>query len=133
MKKNFLGKGISFPYSISEKKGISLSSESENIKESIRIILGTVRGERLMNPDFGCDLNKLVFHPNSPNTAALAKYYVSESVRKWEPRVENITVDVRPDPMKENVLSVKIIYNIIRTNSMDNMVYPFYLRREQDL
>lgn len=133
MKKSFLGKGISFPFSVNEKKEISLSSEAENIKESIRIIVGTARGERLMDPDFGCDVNKLVFYPNNANTASLAKYYISQSVRKWEPRISNVSVDVHPDPYKENVLRIKITYNIISVNAMDNMVYPFYLRREQDL
>ena len=133
MKKSFLGKGFAFPFSVNEKGNIALSSEEENIKDSIKIILGTAKGERLMNPEFGCDIHKLVFHPNSPNTAALVNYYVTEALHKWEPRISDVIVDAQPDPERENVMNVRIIYKVIRTNAIDNLVYPFYLRREQDL
>ena len=133
MKKSFLGKGFSFPISVNEKGGIALTSEEQNIKESIFVTIGTRVGERLMHPDFGCRVHGLVFHPNNSSTAALANYYVNESLRKWEPRISDVVVDTRPDAYKDNVLNIRIVYKVIRTNAMDNLVYPFYLRREQDL
>ena len=76
---DFLGKGISFPISIKEGK-ISESSGENLIKESIMIILGTAKGERVMRPDFGCGINELLFAPNNTSTATLVNFHVKEAL-----------------------------------------------------
>ncbi len=132
MKKDFLGKGFNFPLQIDSSGGIALNEYEENIETSLRIIIGTRPGERVMRPDFGCRVHELVFQPNNEATASLAAFYVREAVQKWEPRVENITVTAYPDPQKENVLIINLSYRVIRTNNQRNLVYPFYLRREEN-
>ena len=112
---------------------LATSGHEDNISEAIQIILGTAIGERLMRPDFGCRIHDLVFHPVNPNTCALASISVREAITKWEPRVEDVQVYVYPDPTAENAILVNIEYRVRRTNNLHNMVYPFFLRREQDL
>jgi phage baseplate assembly protein W len=133
MKKNFLGRGIQFPVGLDARGNLALSEFDDNIAESIHLILGTAIGERVMRPEFGCRIHDYVFHPNNPSTASLVGYYVREAIVKWEPRVENVVVNSYPDPAEENVMRVEISYKVSRTNSIRNLVYPFYLRREQDL
>jgi len=133
MKKDFLGKGLAFPVRLDARGNMALSEHEQNIEESIRIILGTAVGERVMRPEFGCKIHDLVFHPNNSSTAALVSYYVREALVKWEPRIENVAVTAGPDPERENALQVNIEYRVRRTNNLRNLVYPFYLRREQDL
>jgi phage baseplate assembly protein W len=133
MKKSFIGKGIAFPLGVDSAGGLKLSEYEQNVEENILIILGTAPGERMMRPDFGCRIHDFVFYPNNASTASLVSYYVREALVKWEPRIEEVTVNARPDPTRENVMLVDISYKIRRTNSRRNMVYPFYLRREQDL
>ena len=86
-----------------------------------------------MRPDFGCRIHDLVFYPNNDSTAALVSFYVREALVKWEPRIEEVRVRAYPDPERENTLLVDISYKVRRTNNLRNLVYPFYLRREQDL
>jgi phage baseplate assembly protein W len=131
--KSFLGRGFRFPPSVNEKGNVALSEEEDNIREALQIILGTVRGERVMQPDFGCDIHELVFHPNTPSTCALVSHYVTVALRKWEPRITEIQVDARPDFESENQVNVRVGYRVVKTNTLDNLVFPFYLRREQDL
>lgn len=132
-KKNFLGTGWSFPVRIGSSGGIAVSSYEQNIEECIRLILGTAIGERIMEPTFGSYIHDYVFHPNNPNTASLVSHYAQQALVKHEPRIANIDVQAFPDPQHENTLNLTVKYTIIRENEMRNMVYPFYLRREQDL
>jgi phage baseplate assembly protein W len=131
-KKSFLGSGWSFPVRIGSNGGIAVTSYEQNIEENIRIILGTALGERVMEPDFGSYIHDYTFHPNNPNTASLVGNYAQNALSKHEPRIEGIDVRAYPDPTNENMLILDINYKIARDNSLSNMVYPFYLRREQD-
>jgi len=131
MEKDFLGKGFKFPLQLDSSGGVALNSYEENIGSSIQIIIGTRPGERVMRPDFGCRIHELVFQPNNEATATLAAFYVREAIRKWEPRVENVRVTAFSDSEKENVLMINLSYRVIHTNNQRNMVYPFYLRREE--
>jgi uncharacterized protein len=131
--KDFLGRGIAFPVGVDAYGALATSGHEDNISEAIKIILGTAIGERLMRPEFGCRIHDLIFHPVNPNTCALASISVREAITKWEPRVEEVQVYVYPDPTAENAILVNIEYRVRRTNNLHNMVYPFFLRREQDL
>ena len=133
MKKDFLGRGVAFPVSLSARGGMALVEGEQGIEESIKVILGTATGERVMRPEFGCKIHDFVFHPNNASTAALVSFYVREALVKWEPRIENVSVSAHPHPSHENVLVVDVSYRVRRTNTTRNLVYPFYLRREQDL
>jgi phage baseplate assembly protein W len=125
---DFLGTGWKFPVSIKDGKILS-SGGYDSIRESIMIILGTARGERVMRPDFGCGINELVFAPNNTSTATLITFYVKEALLKWEPRIELLNVNAEPDKTEPNELIITIDYMVKTTNTRDNLVYPFYLER----
>jgi phage baseplate assembly protein W len=133
MKKNFLGRGFAFPVRLDARGNMALTEFEENIDECIRIILGTAAGERVMRPEFGCRIHDYVFHPNNASTAAIVAFYAREALVKWEPRIEEIHVTAFADPARDNTLNIDISYRVRRTNNNRNLVYPFFLRREQDL
>lgn len=123
---DFLGKGWAFPVNV-KKNRIAMSEGEEGIRESILIILGTAKGERVMRPDFGCSINELVFEPNSTATTTLVAFHVKEALMKWEPRVEVLNVKATTDENEGNRLNIDIEYKVKTTNSKANLVYPFYL------
>lgn len=133
MAKSFLGKGLKFPLQINAVGGMAMSEGADNIEESVRCIIGTAVGERVMRPHFGCRIHDFVFHPNSSSTAGMISFYVSEALHKWEPRIADIEVGAHADKRNESLLVVEVRYKIRSTNVDQNLVYPFYLRREQDL
>lgn len=133
MRRNFLGKGWRFPLGVNGGGNLDMAEERASIEQAIRIVLGTAIGERVMRPDFGCHVHDYVFQPNSASTASLVAYTVKESILKFEPRVQNVRVRAYPDPHAENALLIDINYEVRSSNQLENMVYPFYLRREQDL
>ena len=126
---DFLGVGLGFPLKVEDGK-FAWSKYEESVRESIMIILGTARGERVMRPDFGCGLYELVFSVNDTSTASLAIFYVEEALKKWEPRIELIKVDANADKKEHNRLNISIEYRVISSNTRYNLVYPFYIERE---
>jgi hypothetical protein len=73
-----------------------------------------------------------VFSPNNHETSSKCAYLVGEALSHWEPRIQGIDVDAEPDRDEENRLNIDIRYQVRATNSVFNMVYPFYLRKEDD-
>jgi phage baseplate assembly protein W len=131
-KKAFLGKGWRFGVDVDRTGGVSMSQYEESIRESIFIILGTAPGERLFRPGFGCDIHDLVFAPNNPNTCGLAAHYCEEALFKLEPRIDNIKAKARPSPDEPNKILIDIEYTVIVTHTQKNLVYPFYLKTEEE-
>jgi uncharacterized protein len=125
---DFLGRGWKFPVMVEGGK-IACSEAEECIKDSIRIILGTAKGERMMRPEFGCGINELVFAPNTTTTATLAGYHIREALLEWEPRIEVLDVQVTPDNDDRYKLNINIEYRVKTINSKYNLVYPFYLEK----
>jgi phage baseplate assembly protein W len=128
-RRSFLGVGWKFPVDVDRRKGVGMSQFEENIEESILVILGTAIGERVMRPDFGCAIHDLIFAPNNANTHGLIIFHVKEALTKWEPRIQNLTVDVELDDNEPTRLYTKVEYQVIATNNVFNLVYPFYLQK----
>jgi len=126
---NFLGSGWAFPISIDNTGNVDKSIFEKSIEDSIRIILGTSKGERVMRPDFGCDVNELVFAPNNSTTHSLICYHIEEALVKWEPRIILEKVEAIPNELDETRIDIFIHYKVRSINSAFNTVYPFYLER----
>lgn len=127
MPQEFLGVGWKFPVKVNSTGGLSYSQYEKDIEESIYIILGTAKGERVMRPDFGCGIHDFVFAPADEFTIQSIQYRVEEALRDWEPRIDLLNVDVSSSKTERNQLIINIEYRIRSTNTFYNLVYPFYL------
>jgi phage baseplate assembly protein W len=125
--KAFLGKGWKFPISLNDFNKIDMSEYEQNIKESIMIILGTRKNERVMRPEFGCGIHDFVFENISALTVGNMKISISEALNKLEPRIELLDIDISIDKSANGILLIKISYVVIKTNNRFNIVYPFYI------
>jgi uncharacterized protein len=126
---DFLGLGWNFPVDCDDDGGqIELAPDGEEgVRQSIWMILGTSRGERVMRPDFGCGIHDLVFGVNDAATATAVAGAVRDALAAWEPRIDVLDVYAVPDPSRPNLLTIEINYQVRSTNSRFNLVYPFYL------
>ena len=127
MPQKFLGVGWKFPIKVNSAGGLAFSQYEQDIEESIYIILGTAKNERLMRPDFGCGIHDFVFAPADEFTIQSIQYRVEEALRDWEPRIDLLNVDVSSSETERNHLIINIEYRIRSTNTFYNLVYPFYL------
>jgi phage baseplate assembly protein W len=92
----FFGRGAAFPWALAPRGGVRESGGMTSIAESLLVILSTQHGERVMRPEFGCNLRTLAFEPLNEATLNLARGLVTEGLARWEPRAEVVDVDVRP-------------------------------------
>lgn len=122
----FRGSGPKFPFLVGESGGIAVSRAEERIADSIRIIMGTAKGERVMRPEFGCDLHSMVFSVINTSTLTVVRTSVREALARWEPRIDVLGVSASADTA--GVLQISVEYRVRRTNTEHNLVYPFYLR-----
>src|SRR5918996_1842823 len=95
---DFLGSGWAYPVGVDARGRIALARGERDIEESIYMILLTPKGQRVMRPEFGCQIHTLIFAPNDATTAGLASYYVEQALLMWEPRIRLIQVTAAADP-----------------------------------
>lgn len=129
--KHVIGRGWQFPIRINANGGFALTSDENEIGQAIRVILTTIPGERVMRPTFGSRLHELVFAPINVETMALARRFVEQAIRMWEPRIELITVDIVVDEEQQGCLLIKMEYQIRSTYDRRTLVYPFYTIPEE--
>ena len=90
---DFLGVGWTSPVRLDENGQIQLAKYEEAVRQSIFMILGTAKGERVMRPDFGCGIHDKVFAPNSSGTLGQIISDVRDALIEWEPRIDILDVE----------------------------------------
>lgn len=126
--KAFLGTGWKFPVGIDKATGrIQMSSNEDSIRESIRIIIGTRKGELPMHPDFGCGIQEYAFETADYTTLYAMKTEVEHALIRWEPRITDVYARVSDEQIDEGVLMIDVSYVVRATNNQYNLVYPFYI------
>ena len=127
--KAFLGRGWTYPVQIGpDGVDVSLSAHEEDVRQAVRIILETNRGERVMRPDFGAGLGDFVFEPLNTTTYALIRQRVEEALITWEPRIRVERIEVTTNLSQPGCVKIDIDYRVRATNTFYNLVYPFYLQ-----
>ena len=114
-----LGRGISFPPRIGVDGRLAYSSGSENVRESIRVILSTDRQERIMLPQFGGGLARYLFEPNTPDTHRLMQERITQSLARFEPRIELELVLVAADVDDPRAAVATIRYRLLATGASE--------------
>lgn len=131
-KASFLGTGWSFPPRFSEN-GVSMVSDEEDIEESLRILLSTHPGERVMRPDFGCGIRGMVFEHIDESTKSVMTDSVRRAILFHEPRVTVERVEFLGAPDHDGIVALRIEYKVDTTNNRRSIVYPFYLSEGTDV
>jgi phage baseplate assembly protein W len=128
-----VGHGWSYPVRVGPRGGIALASGADDIAASIRSILETAPGERVMRPEFGCSMWEQLFEGTEPNTLGLIAQAVREAIGRWEPRVELEDVAVTVEGRDASRVDVDLAYTIKATNDRRNLVHPFYVIPREEL
>lgn len=128
MDKDLIGRGWSFPVRAGADHRLNLEGGLKKIEQSIWLILSTAPGERQMLPAFGCGIHDLLFEPNTAsNLRGQIASRVREALDRWEPRIDVMEVGVEFSPEQRNYLRISISFRIRSTNSVKNLVYPFFI------
>jgi uncharacterized protein len=122
---DFIGNGWAFPAAINRNGSVRLVSGTEEVDASIRMILSTVPGERVMRPDFGCAMWEMLFAPLTSMTLGLIEQAVREALERWEPRIELESVSSE-GVQETGTVHITVAYRVRSTNDVRNLVFPFY-------
>lgn len=126
--KSFMGRGFQFPFGVDPATNrIAMSSAEDNIRESIRLILRTNIGERVMLPEFGTSAGDFLFSDSSAERVSALESNVREALERWEPRISDVEVNTVNNGGSRNMVELNIRYAVRMTNNRFNMVYPFYM------
>ena len=134
MKRDFLGRGWSFPPTFNRTiPGVEMIEEEADIASSLKVLLATAQGERVMLPQYGCNMEELVFEGLDTRMKTLMADKVESAVLYHEPRVELESVRLDESRELEGVVLIEIRYRVKSTNSRFNFVFPYYKREGTDI
>ena len=115
---------------ISSTGGIAMVEEQAAVRQSILLLLTTTPGERVMRPDYGCDLQQLIFSPNDATTHGLAIHYVRQALQRWEPRIDILRLDANSDEGDPGRMDIILDYRVRKTTRRDNLIISVSLAEE---
>lgn len=126
---DFLGRGWAFPVLPDAGGTLRYVADDGCVHQSLRLLLATEAGSRVMRPTFGTRAPSLVFAPGSRDNLRALEETVREAVRDFEPRVRLDDVAVTPDPVEPERVTVEVTYTVRRTSTRSSVVFPYYLTR----
>ena len=134
MNLTFLGRGWSFPPTFSlVPLGVAMLEQEADIASSLEVLLTTIPGERVMLPEFGCNLEELIFENLDTTTRTLLEDKIESAILYYEPRIELEKVRLDGSRELEGVVLIDITYRVRTTNSRFNFVFPFYKQEGTDI
>lgn len=107
--------------------GVEMVQYNESIRQALLLLFSTRPGERVMRPDYGCDIHRLIFSPNDDTTAGLAIYYVQRAIDRWEPRIDVLRLDAGRDPEQPERLNILLQYRVRVTRHSELLTFSLNL------
>jgi phage baseplate assembly protein W len=127
---SFLGTGWAFPPTFDPGLlTVTTVSDMTDIEQSLNILLSTAIGERIMQPQFGCDLQPYLFQPLNPHMIGFLKDRVKNAILYYETRIKLNSVTVTPldsPDLLQGRFTITVNYTIITSNSRFNYVYDYF-------
>jgi len=134
MDRTFLGRGWSFPPTFDrDLSSVGMLEQDADIASSLEILLTTVQGERVMLPQYGCNLDELVFESLDTRMKTLMADKVESAILYHEPRIELESVRLDESRELDGIVLIEIIYRVKTTNSRFNFVFPYYKSQGTDI
>lgn len=134
MDRPFLGRGWSFPPSFDAGNArVEMLEQEADIASSLEVLLGTRPGERVMLPQYGCNLDELLFENLDTRMKTLMADKIVSAILYHEPRIHLEKVQLNDSREREGVVLIDIVYRVKATNSRFNFVYPYYKLEGTDI
>ncbi len=108
--------GIDYPFH--KSNGVegwfkSTATTIEAVKNNIKLLLQTERGERLMQPNLGVALKRFLFQQVDSDTIISIQNEIIDVMSFWLPFVEIKDIDILFNK-EMNTINIKVTFNIIR-------------------
>ena len=90
---------------------VNIKTNEESIKASIRNLILTKNYERPFHPEIGCQLHSMLFENFTPVAVQIMKKTISDTIRKFEPRISLLEVRLQ-DNQDQNRVDLDIVFKI---------------------
>lgn len=124
----YLGEGLAFPLAVGANGRLARAAGEAKVEQSIALILGTAKGERVMRPNHGCAIHDMVFQPNDPSNVVRITEAVRQALAEQEPRIVVLDVTAEQDAAHPSLVVIRVDYRVHASNTIANLVYPFFIR-----
>ncbi|TCD10404.1 hypothetical protein EZ449_08615 [Pedobacter frigidisoli] len=134
---SFLGTGWAFPpkiikYGDSNHFATNMASDVADINQSLEILFGTAVGERVMQAEYGCNLDDMLFEPINVTLVTRITERIRRAIIYYEPRIKLDKLDVFKNE-ENGIINLVVEYTVRSTNTRNNIVYPYYLNEGTNL
>jgi uncharacterized protein len=109
---------------------VEMVDGDDAVRQGIFLLLSTTPGERVMRPEYGCELQRVLFSPNDDSTAGLAIHYVRQAIERWEPRVDIVRLDAEANRDRPEQLDIALEYRVRSTLHVDELRHSVNLQGE---
>ncbi len=131
---SFLGTGWGFPPEFSNMSNqVGMLNNEDDIQSSLQILLATTQGERVLRPDYGCNLDELIFESLTATFKTYIKDLIATAILYYESRIDVNKIELNDTGEIEGRILISIDYTIRSTNSRYNLVYPFYINQATEI
>ena len=125
---DWYGLGLAFPPLVDPATGtLGTVGDTDVVSQALRVLLRTAPGERLMRPDYGCDLRRYLFAPNDASTHRLIAKEVTRAINLYEDRVRLTGIDVTADDVEPAQVNLVVRYTLRRTGAPGSFTQPIRL------
>jgi phage baseplate assembly protein W len=128
---DFDGGGMFPGLTLSAQGGIGMVEGEAAVRQAVLLLISTIPGERVMRPEYGCDLHQLLFSLNDDTTAGMAIHYISMALRRWEPRIDIVRLDATANSARPEVLDIMLLYRVRATDSVRQLALSMNLSGEE--
>ena len=131
---NFLGRGWGFPPTFNQQLAtVEMLEKEADIRSSLEILLSTVLGERIMLPNYGCNLDELLFESLDTTTKTIIIDKIETAILYHESRINVDKITLKDEQILEGIVLIEVEYTVRSTNSRFNFVFPFYKLEGTDI
>ncbi|MFW5443973.1 MAG: GPW/gp25 family protein [Methylococcaceae bacterium] len=106
---------------------VAMVNQKAAIRQSILLLISTMPGERVMRPQYGCNLQQLVFMLNDATTHGLAIHYVRSALEQWEPRIDILYLDAEVSRDDSSIMNIILEYRIRHLHQTDQLGIAYHL------
>lgn len=122
----YLGQGIKYPFEVDTFGKITVQSDADLIKQSLRILFDEPVGTELFREHYGSQIRLCMFEPMDAILTSLLDYYIFDAISKWERRISLYDIKYRSVDEKSNVIMCTVYYQIKKASEIDSFIFPFY-------
>ena len=129
------GLSPSLPLRLDQQDGLALNKTYKSmVQQNLKMLILTIPGERMMDPDFGVGLKKFLFEMNGPETQGTLRSKINQQLSKYMPFVKIVNmdfIDASMDPsVHENYLGIVLEYWVEPLEELDVVQLEYDLDRE---